>query len=172
MTDALAGLAALLERSGLAYALIGAHAVNAWLEPRFTADIDLTVQADRDGLVRLGEMLAAAGFSITREHGAELPSGPDFVRFSCSDPFVVVELQVAKTDFQREVIRRAVRDGDVRVATPEDLVVMKLIADRPKDQVDLLGLIALGGLDWDYIERWAAEWGVRDRLDTVRAQHH
>jgi hypothetical protein len=37
--------------------------------------------------------------------------------------------------------------------TPEDLIVMKLIAHRPKDRIDLLGLVALPGLDWSYVER-------------------
>lgn len=167
MKDVLGDLAALLERAGVAYALIGAHAVNSWLEPRFTADIDVTVQTDAAGLARLGEALAAAGFTLTRQHGADLPSGPDFIRFTSEDPSVSIEVQVAKTDFQREIVRRAFVEEGIRVATPEDLAVMKLIADRPKDQIDLQGLLGLDGLDWSYVERWADEWGVRDRLDAV-----
>ena len=45
---------------------------------------------------------------------------------------------------------------------------MKLIADRPKDQVDLIGLAALSDIDWTYIESWAAEWEVSDRLQRAR----
>ncbi len=55
------------------------------------------------------------------------------------------------------------------MATPEDLIVMKLIADRPKDAVDLLGLVRLPSLDWQYVERWTAAWDVTDRLARVRA---
>jgi hypothetical protein len=45
--------------------------------------------------------------------------------------------------------------------SPEDLVVLKLIAHRPKDLIDLRNLLALPDLDWSYIERpplpgWAA----------------
>jgi len=47
---------------------------------------------------------------------------------------------------------------------------MKLIADRPKDHLDLLGLSRLDGLDWMYIEGWAAEWGVTERLRELRSQ--
>ena len=82
---------------------------------------------------------------------------------------ITLEVQTAKTDFQREVVRRAaVSDDGVRVASPEDLIVLKLIANRPKDQVDLLALAALGDLDWAYVERWADAWGVREVLERLR----
>ena len=57
----LAFLACLLDRAGLAHALIGGHAVNVWLEPRFTADIDVTVLTDREAMARLRTDLEAAG---------------------------------------------------------------------------------------------------------------
>lgn len=168
MTNPIADVAALLETSRIAYAIIGAHAVNVWLEPRFTADVDVTVQAGSQELLRLKTTLTAHGFSVTREHGETLPSGPDFIRFTASDSVLVVEIQSAKTAFQQEVIQRAVTEHGARVATPEDLIVMKLIADRPKDAIDLAGLVRLPSLDWAYVEHWAAEWGVADRLARVR----
>lgn len=165
-------LANALEASALQYVVIGGHAVNAWLEPRFTADIDLTVAADPAALERLSEALESMGWRLETEHGAGLPSGPDFVRFARDEDEPVIELQSAKTEFQEEVIRRAVVSGEgagLRVATPEDLVVLKLIAFRPKDRVDLIGLVALPGLDWHYVDRWAAVWEVTGRLARMRA---
>jgi hypothetical protein len=168
MTDALDLVARLFARADVAYAVIGAHAVNAWLEPRLTADLDLTVQAGPDGMARLGRLLDGEGYRVSREHGADLPSGPDFVRFTSSDGTLTLELQAAKTGFQREVIRRAV--GRLRIATVEDLIVMKLIANRPKDRVDLDGLVRLEGIDWSYVDHWATEWEVAELLHRVRAE--
>jgi len=170
MTNPIAEVAALLEASGVPYAIIGAHAVNVWLEPRFTADIDVTVQAGAPELRQLQAALASRGFSVAREYGAELPSGPDFVRFISRDSTIVVEIQAAKTDFQREVIRRGAIERGIRVATPEDLIVLKLIANRPKDAIDLIGLARLPAVDWTYVEHWASEWGVADRLARLRQQ--
>lgn len=100
--DAISALLDLLDRSGVTYVVIGGHAVNAWLEPRFTADIDVTLQADPDAMARLKEILAERGYRVTREHGADLPSGPDFVRFVSDRESVTLEVQTAKTEFQRE----------------------------------------------------------------------
>jgi hypothetical protein len=169
MTDSPPEIARLLGSLGMDYAVIGAHAVNCWLEPRLTADIDVTVAADRGQLESLRARLLGEGFRVSREHGAGAPSGPDFIRFVSDDGEIVIEMQAAKTDFQREVIRRAVSTPEgLRVATVEDLIVLKLIADRTKDQADLEGLLAIGALDWAYVEKWAATWGVLDRLHRRR----
>jgi hypothetical protein len=168
MDEPLARLARLLSSEGIDYAIIGAHAVNAWVEPRFTADIDITIEAKVPALRRLQAVLIAEGFRLAVEHEAGLPSGPDFVRFVSLDGSIVLELQAAKTEFQREVIRRAVPAGDARVATVEDLIVMKLIADRPKDRIDLVELSALPGIDWSYIDHWAREWQITERLERLR----
>jgi hypothetical protein len=168
-TSPLTTIARLLEQAAVPYVVIGAHAVNAWVEPRITADIDVTAAVDGGGMTRLTNTLVAEEWSVGRAHGVTQPSGPDFVRFISSDAVITLEVQAAKTDFQREVIRRAVMTDDgVRVASPEDLIVLKLIANRPKDQVDLLALAALPDLDWPYVERWADAWGVRALLDALR----
>jgi hypothetical protein len=168
-------VASLIAEAGLHALLIGGHAVNFWLEPRFTAHIDLTVLAEPEAIRRAEAFLVGAGFTKVTEHGAGLSSGPDFVRFrrdrEPSARSIVLELQTAKTSFQEAAVRRgAIIGPDQRlpVATPEDLIIMKLIASRRKDLGDLLGLFTLHGLDWQYIERWAEAWEVTDRLAEMR----
>ena len=165
--DALELLADILEEHQLSGVLIGGHAVNVWAEPRFTADIDLTVRADADGIEAVRRALADHGYRVVRAVGAKLPSGPDFLRFARGIDDPPVDLQAAKTSFQEEVIRRA-RPGRPPIATPEDLIVLKLIAHRLKDIVDLRNLIALPDLDWGYIEAWSEAWEVSDRLAALR----
>ncbi len=164
-----AEIARALARARLPHALIGGHAVNAWAEPRFTADIDLTVVAQAEAIARFRVELEAIGYRVTGEVGRELPSGPDFVRFARAAEDPPLDVQVAKTRFQEEVVRRARVAGDgLCIATAEDLVVLKLIANRVKDQLDLHNLLALDALDWAYVDKWAVEWGVADRLERLR----
>ena len=169
MDEPLPYVAQLLASLGSDYAVIGAHAVNCWLEPRLTEDIDVTVATDRVQLDAFRARLLREGFRVAREHGGGAASGPDFVRFVSADGEIVIEVQAAKTAFQREVVRRAISTpAGLRVATVEDLIVLELIADRTKDQADLEGLLGLGALDWAHVEKWATAWGVLDRLDRKR----
>lgn len=158
----------ILSGAGAEYALIGGHAVNTVLEPRFTADIDVTIAAQPAALQRVRAALLAAGFHVEREHGAAQPSGPDFVRF-LDDDGTVLELQTAKTALQRSAIARAHDHAGVRIASPEDLIVFKAIANRPKDQIDLLGLVRLTDIDWAYVDAQARDWGVEAVIARVRA---
>lgn len=168
-SDVLELIASVFESAGLPYALIGGHAVNVWLEPRFTADVDLTVAADPAALARARVGLEAAGYAIAAEEGANLPSGPDFVRFTRGPDDPPIELQAAKTRLQNELIARARRDAvSIATATPEDLILLKLIAHRPKDLADLAGLLTLPGIDWAYVEERAREWDVLDLLARLR----
>ncbi|HYC49483.1 MAG TPA: nucleotidyl transferase AbiEii/AbiGii toxin family protein [Gemmatimonadaceae bacterium] len=162
-------MAGILAEAGVSYVVIGGHAVNCWLEPRLTGDVDLTVAADSRQLEALRTALEKEGFVSMREHGGQAQSGPDFIRFWCASRALVLEVQTAKTAFQREVLSRAIATPDgVRVASVEDLIILKLIADRPKDQADLAGLLGLSALDWPYIEKWSAAWGVLERLERRR----
>lgn len=161
-------VARILSGAAADYVLIGGHAVNVVLEPRFTADIDVTIAAEPAALARARAALLAAGFRVEREHGAAQPSGPDFVRF-VDDDGTILELQTAKTALQRSAIARAQIHAGVRVATPEDLIVFKAIANRPKDQIDLLGLVRLPNIDWAYVDVEARNWSVDAVIANVRA---
>ncbi|MFP6665210.1 MAG: DUF6036 family nucleotidyltransferase [Deltaproteobacteria bacterium] len=123
-------------------------------------------------LGRRQSTLLEAGFTSGKRFGDNLPSGPDFLRFDHAERAILLEIQTAKTDFQRTLVQRAVavRGGEVRVATAEDLIVLKLIANRPQDQIDLLGLVEIEDLDWEYIERAATEWDVLATLRELRAR--
>jgi hypothetical protein len=107
-------LARLIASTGVRYAVIGAHAVNVWLEPRATADIGLTVEAGVADERRLRDALLAAGYRLAEAHGAGTPSGPDFVRYVSADEAARLELPTAKTPFQRELLDRARPTEDVR----------------------------------------------------------
>jgi hypothetical protein len=160
----------LFEADGLGHVLIGGQAVNIWLSPRVTGDYDFTVTADRAAIEKVEADLRARGFDYIRRDDALEPSGPDFIRMTDGKK-VIVDLQPAKTDYQELVIERAVPlfGGTVRLATPEDLIVLKLIANRSKDQYDLSRLVSIPGIDWEYVEHWCRIWDVAAKLAALRA---
>ena len=164
------------------YALIGGAARNLWGTPRSTTDLDFEVLVEAPMLDRLTQVLAQRGLPVYRRHQSS-DSGdslPDLVvvRFG-GEAGVRVDLLLSKTPFQQQAVRRAVQvpfqDETCRAITMEDLVVYKLIADRPRDRLDVLDVLGArlrsgGTVDWVHIEHWAAEWGVTDALNRARAQ--
>ena len=157
---------------GLRGALIGGQAVNCWVEPRITLDVDITVMSDgrivRDVVARF----VSEGFVILMEQDEGGASGPDFVRMRHAGTSVELDMMVAKTEFETTVIGRAVNAPGLPlpVATVEDLLVLKLLASRNKDWKDLYDLGKLPNVDWAYVERWCAFWEISERLTNLRAE--
>jgi hypothetical protein len=57
------------------------------------------------------------------------------------------------------------------VVSPEDLVLFKLLAARPRDLGDVADVLFIQGqLDETYMRRWARELGVSDRLEKALAE--
>ena len=167
----LQSLARVVREAGLDVAIIGGEARNLWRISRLTYDLDFTVRADAIAIAAVIEGMEVLGFRVTRNQSPDATSGPDFLQLYNEATMQVVEMQAAKTEFQELIVTRARPiDGldPLRVATPEDLIVLKLIADRHKDQDDLRELAQMENLDWPYIEEWAATWEVEDRLQRLR----
>jgi predicted nucleotidyltransferase len=162
-------------------ALIGAVARNAWAPPRATTDLDVAIAASSGVIGTVEAALAGLGYDRVRSHRADPDDAlADLLVFRAPGGGLrQVDLLVAKTLFEEEVLRRAVpvEIGGVcvPVATPEDLVVYKLVADRDRDREDVAAVVrtqtrAGRELDWAYIERWAGFWGVPDRLAALRTR--
>jgi len=167
-----AGLASIFRRVGLRHALIGGHGVNTWIMPRQTDDYDFVVAPDRAGIERLEAELIALGLQHVRREDGGGSSGPDFIQLKNAAQDLAVDFQVAKTDYQMLILDRALHteSSGFDVATPEDLIVLKLLAMRSQDQRDIALLVDVLGdrLDWPYIERWAQEWDVTRNLRVFR----
>lgn len=141
--------------------LVGGMAVGIWAEPRATVDIDLLVSvrlADFDNLKR---HLAESGrFVFIHEKPmifgrisflrATLKSNADIsIDFIFSDDFFKVEALK-----RREVAQLS--DFSLNIATPEDLIILKLLSGREQDKLDAIKILKIqkGKLDMDYLQTW------------------
>ena len=129
------------QQANIPAAVIGGVAASLLGHPRVTKDVDLVVLADDGDIARL--------LLLGREHGVA-PRVADAVAFARESRVLLlkhepsgieIDLALAGLAFEREVIERAVersvRGVSFRVATPEDIVVMKAIAMRPRDMADI-----------------------------------
>lgn len=163
------------------FAVIGAVARNAWAPPRATTDLDLTIAARPETLLAIDNTLRARGYRRVRQQQVD-PADPlpDIVIFRAEHlDLRQVDLLLAKTAFEEEVIRRAERVWigacGAPIASPEDLIVYKLLADRPRDREDIRAVLetqarTARALDWAHVERWVSFWQIDDRLHRLRAR--
>lgn len=151
-----------LSSQGLPYAFGGAIALNYHREPRSTLDIDVNIflapdsQADvltvLSGLYELGNRqclereIEEQGQTRSRWRGT------------------YVDLFFANTDFHRSMAQRVEHqpfgDATIPVLSVEDLIVCKVLYDRPKDWVDIALVVQTeqDKIDGSYIRHWVGEF--------------
>ncbi len=172
-----------MDGSGVAYALIGAAARNAWAPPRATTDLDVAALVDPPGYESVVRALAAIGYAPVRAHRTEpsdpIPAVTVFRNEEEERPYRQVDVLAAVTPFEQEAVTLAVERPigarRVRVVRREHLVVYKLIAWRARDRQDVADVLATARaagteLDWDVIRYWAREWEVGARLAQALAE--
>lgn len=172
---ALFGVIDVLDAEGIPYAVMGGLAVRVYALPRATQDVDITIAVDRDRLPRLRDELYESGCSIPPVYDSgwlDSVAGMPLLKVQrhIGDHTVDIDLFLADSYFQDSLIsRRTFHVVDTRriaLASPEDLLLLKLIAGRPRDWIDAQDLLfTLGTLDEPYLRHWAAQLGVSDKLE-------
>lgn len=163
----------LFERLNVPYAVMGGLAVRAHGIPRPTYDVDLAILADRDVLRSVIKEIRKIGFY---EKGwVDNVSGLPFIKAATfiEGRSLVADIFLAETDFLRSLMSRRIRDTvngfEAWLVTAEDLILLKLISNRPRDIADIADVLVMQlRLDEEYLRRWADALGVRDRLDSLR----
>lgn len=159
------------EEAGIDYAIVGAIALGAWGLSRATEDVDVLAVLDEENLTGLLEAARRRGFGIDEEEIELFEPGGFFRLDAPSGGHTYVDVLVADPEFGANVVARRrfiERDGAaVPVASLDDLVLMKLVAFRPEDTVDVEKLIDLrrDRLDLDHLRRWADRLHIRGRLE-------
>ena len=143
----------MLDRLGVGWYLFGAQAALLYGAARLTADVDVTVDLGPRAASALVAALTAAGFELRMRDDLDafiartrvvplvhLPSGLPLD--------IVLAGPGPEEMFLRRARRHEVEGVPVPVASPEDVVAMKILAGRPKDLEDALAiLVANRGLD-------------------------
>ncbi len=145
------------EDRGWRFCLIGGIALQRWGEPRETIDVDVTL---------------LTGFGHEEEFVRELLSWyearvPEPLAFALANRVLLlqarsgvgIDVALGGMPFEESAVARATpyefAPGIFLLTTSaEDLIVMKAFAARPKDWVDVEGIVIRQGeaIDWNYIE--------------------
>jgi hypothetical protein len=128
----------------ISYALVGGLAVALRGRPRFTQDVDVLLDVPQLALPRLLDELVRLGFNLDRNAVIS-----EFVR----DHMTAFRFGSVRIDWLKPILplfARTLADASsltwtegypLRVATAEGLILMKMVAFRPQDQVDIETLL-------------------------------
>ena len=161
--DTAVEIASFLDEQNIPYAIIGGLAVQYWGEARTTRDIDMVVLVAPD---RLESFFNAAvrRFKPRLQDAVPFAQTNRVLLISGTDG-TPVDISLGIPGYEEEVIRRAVivtfpGQHTIRLIGPEDLIIHKCIAGRPRDQEDIERILVRQKLlvDIDYIRQWLSEF--------------
>jgi len=160
-----------LQTHQVRYCLIGGLAAGYWGEPRFTRDMDFTVVSQSRSLSHLQDLLEQEGFGVNAKDKAELKVlQKGTLQFEA-------DLILAETEYQDWVVQRAMPipmfEVKVPICSAEDLIILKLIANRRQDLLDIENVLKRHSkaLDQSYLDKWLSYWELEERYKQEFQNH-
>jgi hypothetical protein len=142
---------------GWRFCIIGGLAVQRWGEPRLTRDVDVTLLTGFGGEPAFVDGLLS-GFQ------PRLPDARDFalrnrVVLLSSSEGVPIDIALGAMPFEEEAVSRATTyrvspDLELATCSAEDLIVFKAFAGRPRDWLDIEGIVTRQGAGLDATLIW------------------
>ena len=157
--EPLTALQRLLDRFSAQGVIIGGIATGFLGKPRFTVDLDAMFLASTNDVPHILEMAKEEGIEPRTEKVMEFAKKSRVLLLRHSASGANIDISLGILPFEEEVVARSkVYDAgmlSVRLPTPEDLIIMKAIAHRPKDLIDIQTVIdANPDLDVHRIKQW------------------
>lgn len=148
----------------LRYCLIGGLAAGYWGEPRFTRDIDFTVATRTGKLNSLTQQLKKEGYKVVSKGEGQIQI------VQKGSLHFQADVILAETDYQDWVVQRAISipmfSIEVPMCSAEDLIILKLIANRRQDLLDIENVLKKKSvkLDKAYLKKWFEIWELDERF--------
>jgi len=162
LTQAALDLGRLMDEESVEGVFVGAFAAGFVSEPRATRDIDAMIFWEERPPEALVEMASRHGFDLRSENSMAIARRSRVLLLVHRASGVTADVSLGILPFELGMAQRAqrfIRDGvGLRIATAEDLFVMKVLANRDKDRFDLRQIVrANPALDRSYIMKHVRE---------------
>jgi hypothetical protein len=167
-----------LERQRTPYMVIGGIAVGVWSAPRATVDLDFVIGVTGNALAAFVQSATEAGIVVFDPVPVEF-SAMKLLRMQLKEPdarLLTLDFMLADDEYKRAALDRAVsirlREQEVRIAAPEDVILLTLLAGRGQDLVDAENIVRTqrDTLDRSYLRQWAERLYLADTLNTLLAK--
>ena len=178
--EILAALSKVLQKRSILYMVIGGQAVLLYGEPRVTRDIDITLGVDAAHLDELLEV--ARELSLRTLPGDVRKFVHQTMVLPClhDDTGIRVDFIFSFTPYETQAIQRSnriqIQGTEVCFASPEDVIIHKIFAGRPRDMEDVRSILLRNdNVDIPYIQSWlddfdlsTEEKGFRKRFEELQ----
>jgi len=165
LLDVLKKVTSTARRLKIKVVVMGGMATSIYAPPRATFDIDAIGDIKEESLGRFLADLKKQGFSFDEREPVKTIAGLPFVTLYYRRSKIYVDLFIARSEFQKLVVQRArsLRVGGIKldIISPEDLILVKLLSGRTRDNEDIRQILAENAetLDFKYLRRWANKLG-------------
>lgn len=169
LIEPLKALQRLLDRYGGRGVLIGGIAVGFLGRPRLTVDLDAMFLASVRDIPRILELAMEEGIEPRKQNAAEFAAKSRVLLLRHKNSGIGIDISLGIMALEEEIVERSVRHDAgalmVQLPTPEDLIILKAVAHRPKDLLDIQEIVDNNPiLDIARIRRW-----VKDYAKTMEA---
>jgi hypothetical protein len=152
-----------LQAEKVPHTIIGGVAISIVAQPRTTQDIDVVIWLDESrwkGLLTSGE---AYGFMPRLSDALEFAFRSRVLLLRHQASGISIDISCGALDFEREMIARSatleIGELKIKVPTPEDLIITKIVAHRPKDLADIEAILSIRqNLDLAHIKHWTSKF--------------
>jgi hypothetical protein len=132
-------------------------------KPRLTADVDVMVLLSLPDLPRLMAAAREEGFVFRIREAEEFARRHRVLLLRHQESGINVDVSLGALPFEVEAVERSVvhpiGSVAIRIPTPEDLIILKAVAHRPKDLLDIRAIIdSYPDLDRERIRSWVREF--------------
>lgn len=164
-----------LEKQNLDYCLFGGLAMQVYKRIRATRDIDLMVAIASGEASKFIAQMGKENFRFDKKRGIIKINNFELMRFIYTDEDtnfeIFMDIITATSKFQKQILARKTKVDFlgimVSIASLEDLILLKLLADRPIDCLDAQVLLEENkeDIDIDYLNSWAKKFGLLKNLN-------
>lgn len=156
--DALQRLLAKFNERGV---IIGGIATSLLGKPRYTADVDAMFLLSTAEIPRLLEVAKTEGLEARIDAAADFAKKNRVLLLRHVSSEINVDISLGILPFEEEIVERSTVHNfgalQIRIPTPEDLIILKAVAHRPKDLQDIRNIVdKQAHLDIARIEEWVS----------------
>lgn len=134
-------------------------------EPRLTRDIDITLGVDIDKLPEITSLADSLNLKILPENVEKFVRETMVLPVTDEETGIRIDFIFSFSPYEKQAIEKAktvrMLDQNISFAAPEDVIIHKVLAGRPRDLEDVSGILQrMRNIDIVYIRKWLSDFSA------------